>query len=69
MCNYYKVHKWHNEYSQETTDEREVKFNRSYIKQKLDSGLGKLWMVRTITYTYIYIYIILLFLHVYTCFI
>ena len=52
MCNYYKVHQWHINYDHskatptfQHNNENDIKFNRSYIKQKLDSGLTKLWMV------------------------
>ena len=55
MCCYYQVRQWHADYDQKTpptstsersgSEEREIKFNRSYIKQKLDTGLSKLWMV------------------------
>lgn len=54
MFNYYQVRQWHAEYdvkvpptsllSNDIGDSAEIKFNRSYVKQKLDNGLTKLWM-------------------------
>lgn len=54
MHNYYQVRQWHIEYDQNVIDENdevggtsvvELTFHRNYIKQKLDNGLLRIWLV------------------------
>ena len=64
MFNYYQVRQWHAEYDLKVPptsllpnnigESTEIKFNRSYVKQKLDNGLTKLWMVCVISHDYLY---------------
>lgn len=58
MCNYHLVKQWHEDVDSkkktlktgdsEEIDSSELSFNRSYVRQKLESGLYRFWNVRLI---------------------
>ena len=65
MYNYHLVKQWHEDVDckkktfktgdSEELDSSELSFNRTYVRQKLEHGLTRVWSVRMNLYVYMYI--------------